>query len=291
MSEIVLLPSSANSLISLALEEDLGPRGDVTAEFFIPEDHQSRAVIITRESVVVAGTRVAEAVFHTVDPGLEIRILCPDGSRIHPGDALMAINGLTRSILTAERTALNFLQRLTGIATTTRQYVDAVKGSKTQVLDTRKTTPGWRALEKAAVLAGGGSNHRMGLFDAIMVKDNHLLAGGGVDEITVAVEAARGKYHDICIELEVDTLDQLEAYLPIPGIDVILLDNMKPVMLAQAVALRDERAATVKLEASGGVTLDTIAGVAASGVDFVSVGALTHSVRAVDLSLDLQSNA
>lgn len=284
-------PSNADTLISLALEEDLAQRGDVTSQFFIPEDHQSSAVIITREPVVVAGTGTAEAVFHKVDPGLGIRVLRSDGSAINPGDSLMAINGSTRSILTAERTALNFLQRLTGIATVTRQYVDAVKGSKTQVLDTRKTTPGWRALEKAAVLAGGGSNHRMGLFDAIMVKDNHLVAGGSPDDISAAVKAAREKYHDIWIELEVDTLDQLDAYLRIPGIDVVLLDNMNPELLAQAVAMRDNRAPAVKLEASGGITLGTVAGIAASGVDFVSVGALTHSVRAADLSLDLQSNA
>lgn len=291
MADNLSLPSSVDSLISLALEEDLAQRGDVTSQFFIPEDHQSRALIITREPAVVAGTGTAEAVFHKVDPELEIRVLHADGLAINPGDGLMAVTGSTRSILTAERTALNFLQRLTGVATITRQYVDAVKGSNTQVLDTRKTTPGWRALEKAAVLAGGGSNHRMGLFDAMMVKDNHLVADGGADDIAVAVKAARRQYPDICIELEVDTLDQLETYLQIPGIDVILLDNMNPELLAQAVAMRDERAPAVKLEASGGINLDTVASVAASGVDFVSVGALTHSVRSIDLSLDLQSNA
>jgi nicotinate-nucleotide pyrophosphorylase (carboxylating) len=291
MADNVSLPSGVDSLISLALEEDLAQRGDVTSQFFIPKDHQSKALIITREPAVVAGTGTAGAVFHKVDPELEIRVLHADGLAINPGDGLMAVTGSTRSILTAERTVLNFLQRLTGIATITRRYVDAVKGTNTQVLDTRKTTPGWRALEKAAVLAGGGSNHRMGLFDAMMVKDNHLVADGGADDIAAAVKAARGQYPDICIELEVDTLDQLETYLQIPGIDVILLDNMNPELLAQAVAMRDERAPGVKLEASGGINLDTIASVAASGVDFVSVGALTHSVRAIDLSLDLQTNA
>ncbi|NOX98867.1 MAG: carboxylating nicotinate-nucleotide diphosphorylase [Verrucomicrobia bacterium] len=283
-------PQSA-SLISLALEEDLNERGDVTSQLFIPETLTSSANIVSREPVVVAGTRIAESVFLTVDANLQVKIPQPDGSHIEPGTVILSIHGSTRSILTAERTALNFLQRLSGVASVTRSYVKAVEASKAQILDTRKTTPGWRALEKAAVAAGGGTNHRMGLFDAIMVKDNHLVAGGAPEDITAAIDVAREKFPDICIELEVDTLEQLDAYLKIPNIDVILLDNMKPSTLTQAVALRDKLAPSVKLEASGGITLDTIPAIATTGVDFISVGALTHSVRAVDLSLELQSNA
>lgn len=279
------------TLISLALEEDLADRGDVTSQFFIPEAHTSKATIVTREPVVVAGTVISGSAFLTVDPDLQIEILQPDGSEIDSGESIMSIHGSTRAILTAERTSLNFLQRLSGVATVTQSYVRAVENTEVQVLDTRKTTPGWRALEKAAVAAGGGTNHRMGLYDAVMVKDNHLVAGGAPEDITAAIKAARVKYSDISIELEVDTLEQLEIYLKIPNIDVILLDNMEPSTLTQAVAIRNEQAPSVKLEASGGVTLDTITSIAATGVDFISVGALTHSVRAVDLSLELLSDA
>lgn len=284
-------PAKHEALISLALEEDLNQRGDVTSDLFIPKAHLSSASIVTREPVVVAGSRTAEAVFRAVDSDLQIEIVHPDGSAIEPGDSIMTIRGATGSILTAERTALNFLQRLTGIATVTQCYVKAVEGHKAKVLDTRKTTPGWRSLEKAAVAAGGGTNHRIGLYDAVMVKDNHLVAGGDPDDISAAIKVARDKYDGLCIELEVDTLEQLETYLKISDIDVILLDNMNPSTLTGAVAIRDERAPSVKLEASGGVTLDSIADIAATGVDFISVGALTHSVRAVDLSLELHSDA
>lgn len=279
------------SLIDLALAEDLSESGDVTSQLFIPAGHQSSALIVTREPVCIAGSEVALAVFKTVDANLDVNILHPDGDPIDQGDSLMSIQGSTRSILTAERTALNFLQRLSGIATITRQYVQAASGSQAQVLDTRKTTPAWRALEKAAVAAGGGHNHRMGLYDAIMVKDNHLVAGGAPDDIASAVVQARELHGTMRIELEVDTLEQLQNYLKITGIDVILLDNMKPELLNQAVKLRNELAPSIKLEASGGVTLDRMAAIAATGVDFISVGALTHSVRAVDLSLELAAHA
>ncbi|MFK5923187.1 MAG: carboxylating nicotinate-nucleotide diphosphorylase [Verrucomicrobiota bacterium] len=291
MPPIDSTPDPAHQLIALALEEDLADRGDVTSQLFIPCAHHSTANIVTREAICVAGTETALAVFRTVDADLDIEILHHDGEHLASGLSLMSISGSTRSILTAERTALNFLQRLSGIATITADYVKAVANSKAQVLDTRKTTPGWRALEKSAVVAGGGRNHRIGLYDAIMVKDNHLVAGGEPEDITAAVKQARQQFSSITIELEVDTLEQLDTYLKIPGIDVILLDNMNPDMLSQAVTLRDQVAPTIKLEASGGITLDTISAVAASNVDFISVGALTHSVRSVDLSLELQSHA
>ncbi len=291
MSQSNEIPQNAQDLIDLALAEDLADLGDVTSQLFIPADHNSSATIVTRESVCLAGIQTARAVFTTVDSKLEVETLHPDGDVIAPGGSIMTVHGSTRSILTAERTALNFLQRLSGIATVTQLYVKAVKGTQAQVLDTRKTTPGWRMLEKAAVAAGGGRNHRMGLYDAIMVKDNHLVAGGAPADISAAIDIARKQFANICIELEVDTLEQLQSYLKIPDIDVILLDNMNPEFLAQAVGMRDKTAPSVKLEASGGVTLDTIYAIAATGVDFISVGALTHSVRAVDLSLELQPNA
>lgn len=278
-------------LIDLALSEDLSDRGDLTSQLFIPEKHQSTALIVSREPIVLAGSYIAQATFLAVDPDLQIQVLHGDGSSIPKSGTLMSIHGSTRSILTAERTALNFLQRLCGIATIAHTYVDAVKGSQAQILDTRKTTPAWRQLEKSAVKAGGGRNHRIGLYDAVMVKDNHLVAGHAVEDISAAIIRTREQFPAITIELEVDTLEQLELYLTIKGIDVILLDNMKPALLSQAVALKNQTRPDVKLEASGGITLDTISAIAHTGVDFISIGALTHSVRSVDLSLELQPEA
>ncbi|MCF6311754.1 MAG: carboxylating nicotinate-nucleotide diphosphorylase [Verrucomicrobiales bacterium] len=285
------IPAESQHLIDLALSEDLSEHGDLTSQFFIPQEHQSTALIVSREPVILAGSAIAQATFQTVDSNLSIELLQTDGASIAKGDTLMSIHGSTRSILTAERTALNFLQRLCGIATTTHTYVAAVKGSQAQILDTRKTTPAWRQLEKAAVKAGGGTNHRIGLYDAIMVKDNHLVAGHAADDISAAISRARKQFPDITIELEVDTVEQLELYLTIKGIDVILLDNMNPQLLSQAVTMRDQTRPDIKLEASGGITLDTISAIADTGVDFISVGALTHSVRSVDLSLELQPEA
>ncbi|MCC6882467.1 MAG: carboxylating nicotinate-nucleotide diphosphorylase, partial [Verrucomicrobiales bacterium] len=225
----------------------------------------------------------------TVDPDLEIHCLAKDGEALERGQTVLTVVGSTQSILSAERTALNFLQRLSGVATLTRRHVAALAGSKTRLLDTRKTTPGWRLLEKAAVRAGGGVNHRIGLHDAVMVKDNHLVAGGTVDELRAGIDRVRGACGPVKIEVEADRLDQVRAFLTVPGIDVILLDNMGTGMLREAVALRNAAGSAILLEASGGVTLEALPDLAATGVDFISVGALTHSATAADLALDLET--
>ncbi len=220
-----------------------------------------------------------------VDPRLDVRRDKPDGADFAAGETLLRVSGPTRGILSAERTALNFLQRLCGIATLTRRHVDAVKPHPARVLDTRKTTPGWRWLDKMAVRAGGGTNHRMGLFDQVMVKDNHLLAGDRHDDLQGAIDRAKAAHPGIKVELEADTLAQVGRFLTLRGVDVILLDNMTPAQLRESVALVQGR---VFLEASGGITLDTIREVAATGVNAISCGALTHSARALDLSLELE---
>lgn len=284
---------AAEPLIDLALAEDLGDRGDITAQCFVPAGHRSRGRIVARQPLVVCGTAIAAAVFARVDPRLSVAIHHPDGEAVPAGATVLTVTGPTRGILTGERTALNFLQRLSGIATQTRAYVAAATGPsghpRVAVLDTRKTTPGWRRLEKAAVLAGGGRNHRFGLHDAVMVKDNHLVAEHRAAALADGIRAVRERFPDTAfIEVEADRLDQVRAFLALGGVDVILLDNMSREDLRAAVALRDELAPGVRLEASGGVTLDTIAAIAATGVDAVSVGALTHSVKAADLALDLE---
>lgn len=273
-----------SELVRLALEEDVGA-GDVTAEFFVPAGAEARAVMVAREPAAVAGTEVAAAVFAAVDPDLAIEVTAPDGTLVEAGDAIMVVSGRTRSILTAERTALNFLQRLSGVATAAKTYVDAVEGLPAKILDTRKTTPGWRRLEKAAVKAGGGENHRMGLYDMVMVKDNHLLAEDRAAALQEAIDAARVARPEIRIELEADTLDQVEAFLGLRGVDVILLDNMSNEALRAAV---EKAGGKVALEASGGVTLETVRAIAETGVNFVSVGAITHSAPSVDISLELR---
>ena len=271
-------------LISAALAEDVGA-GDVTSEFFVAPEVQALARIIARERAVVAGSETAAEVFRRVDPKLHIQVLRPDGASLSGGETIMEIRGAARSILTAERVALNFLQRLSGIATLTRQFVEAAGKTKAKILDTRKTTPGLRALEKAAVAAGGGVNHRHGLYDMVLVKDNHLIATSGLSTLTAAVARVRRERPGVRVELEADRLDQVREFLEIAGVDVILLDNMKPTEMREAVALRKKR--DVRFEASGGVTLKNIRQIAATGVDYVSVGALTHSARAIDLSLEL----
>lgn len=271
------------ALIRAALAEDIGP-GDVTSIYFIGENARGKARIIAREPGIVAGMVVAETVFKEVDPGLGIWTYHPDGSTFAAGDTLIEIEGRTRSLLTAERTALNFLQRLSGVATMTARYVDAVKPYPVEVWDTRKTTPGWRLLEKQAVKAGGGVNHRMGLYDAVMVKDNHLAADGTLTSLQESINRARKDHPGMRIQLEAATLEQLADFLSLQGIDLILLDNMSLSELRQAVTLNAGR---LWLEASGGITLDTIHDVAATGVNSISSGALTHSVRALDLALDL----
>ena len=271
-------------LIDLALAEDIGP-GDVTSQYFIPEDRMARAFVAARREGVVSGVEIAARVFAKVDAALDVEILIPDGSRVGEGALLIRVEGAARSILTAERVALNFLQRLSGVATLTAQYVELVKGTRARILDTRKTTPGYRLLEKRAVTHGGGVNHRLGLYDRAMVKDNHLVAEGGTTALQAAILRLRGEKPGVQVELEADRLDQVGVFLAMEGVDFILLDNMSPDELREAVALRGERTLPL-LEASGGVTLETLRDIAETGVDFISVGALTHSAPALDVGLD-----
>ncbi len=277
------LPTPVLSLIRAAIDEDVDG-GDLTCEFFVDSVSVSSARIVARESGIVAGSEIAARVFQEVDSRLTVQCDLPDGAPFVKGDTLLRVTGPTRGILTAERCALNFLQRLCGIASLTRLYVESVKPHPVKVLDTRKTTPGWRWLEKMAVRAGGGTNHRMGLHDRVMVKDNHLLADDRLDDLQKAIDRVKAAHPGILVELEADTLDQVRNFLVLRGVDMILLDNMPPAKLREAVALVNGR---VFLEASGGITLETINEVAATGVDAISCGALTHSARALDLSLEL----
>ncbi len=274
----------SRELIMMALEEDIGD-GDVTSEFFIPGDRLARAFVKVRRAGVVSGVQVAQQVFLEVDPNLQVQIMVDDGSKVGEGAMLMQVEGKARSILTAERTALNFLQRLSGVATITSRYVEKVKHTRARILDTRKTTPGYRSLEKKAVVDGGGTNHRMGLYDRAMVKDNHLVAEGGIETLQEAITKLKEAKPHVQVELEADSLEQVAAYLGMTGIDYILLDNMSLEQLSEAVEMRGENY-RVRLEASGGVTLETLAEIAETGVDFISVGALTHSAPALDISLD-----
>ena len=273
-----------STLIALALAEDIGS-GDVTAEYFIPKDRRATAFIAARKGGVVSGVEIAAQVFTTVDPGLAVEILIPDGSKVAAGAFLIKVEGSARSILTAERTALNFLQRLSGVATLTSAYVEVVKGTQATILDTRKTTPGYRLIEKEAVVHGGGTNHRIGLYDRAMVKDNHLVAEGGVPAIQSAIHKLKEERPGVEVELEADNLDQVADFLRMEGVDYILLDNMTPDELRAAVEMRGQRT-TPRLEASGGVTLETLPAISRTGVDFISVGALTHSAIALDVGLD-----
>ena len=269
--------------IDVALQEDIGG-GDVTTEFFVPANLHASGRIIAHEKAIIAGTETAVEVFRRVDPAAHTDALRPDGSEVNPGDVIVEIRALARSILTAERVALNFLQRLSGIATLTRRFVDAAGNDHVKILDTRKTTPGLRALEKAAVLAGGGANHRFGLFDMVLVKDNHLVSHSGFAAFADAVRKVRQERPDVRIEVEADGLEQVRAFLQIDDVDLILLDNMKPAQIREAVALGKNK---VKFEASGGITLKNVRQIAATGVDYISIGALTHSARAIDFSLEM----
>jgi nicotinate-nucleotide pyrophosphorylase (carboxylating) len=269
--------------IAAALKEDIG-KGDITTEFFVPEALRASGRIVAHEPAVVAGTGTAAEIFRKVDPATDVHILRPDGEAVVAGDIVIEVRGLARSILTAERVALNFLQRLCGIATLTRQFVDAVGNHPAKILDTRKTTPGLRALEKAAVVAGGGVNHRSGLFDMVLVKDNHLAALGGLSGFADQIRRLRKERPDVRIEVEADDLEQTRAFVEIDGIDVILLDNMEPAQIREALALRRNG---IKFEASGGVTLKNVRRIAATGVDYISIGALTNAARAVDLGLEM----
>jgi nicotinate-nucleotide pyrophosphorylase (carboxylating) len=263
-----------------AIAEDVGT-GDLTSHFFIPETRVSKGRIFAKEACVLAGVDVVQRVYRKLDSQMELQILRQDGSVVKPGETVIELSGLTRTILTGERVALNFVQRLSGVATLTAQFVKAVHGTGVVILDTRKTTPGLRALEKAAVKAGGGQNHRMGLYDGVMVKDNHLLAR---PELQEAIFSLRRAYPDILIEVEADSIDQAREFVNLNGVDVILLDNMSPDELRACVLLRRPG---LKFEASGGVTLTSVRPMAQTGVDFISVGQLTHSARAIDFSLEL----
>src|SRR3954471_6015152 len=268
--------------IGIALREDLG-EGDTTTQFFVPENLRALGKIVVRERAVVAGAEVAAEVFRRVNPQLEVEIFQRDGASLSGGETIMEVRGPAGSILTAERVALNFLQRLCGIATLTRQFVEAIGKSRAKILDTRKTTPGLRGLEKAAVLAGGGANHRHTLSDMVLVKDNHLRAAESAG-IASIIKRVRQERPDIRIEVEADRLDQVRSFLEVEGIDVILLDNMEPSEMREAIAAGKGK---VKFEASGGINLKNVRRIAATGVDYISVGALTHSAPAIDLSLEL----
>jgi nicotinate-nucleotide pyrophosphorylase (carboxylating) len=269
--------------IAAALKEDIG-KGDITTEFFVPEALHASGRIVAHEPAVVAGTGTAAEIFRKIDPATDIQIVRPDGEAVVAGDVVIEVRGLARSILKAERVALNFLQRLCGIATLTRQFVDAVGNKPAKILDTRKTTPGLRVLEKAAVVAGGGVNHRSGLFDMVLVKDNHLAALGGLSGFADEIRRLRKERPNIRIEVEADDLEQARAFVEIDGIDVILLDNMEPAQIREALALRRNN---IKFEASGGITLKNVRRIAATGVDYISIGALTNAAPAIDLGLEM----
>lgn len=273
-------------LIRRALDEDVGS-GDVTSLSVIPEAVRGRAVILSRGQYVVAGVDVACAVFASVDGALRCDVRIKDGSAVEPNDVIMTIEGPIRGILTAERTALNFMQRLTGIASRTHEFTQKVKRYGTRILDTRKTTPTLRVLEKYAVTCGGGTNHRMGLYDMVLIKDNHrrLWQGAGISNLQGAVEAARAKFPGVPVEVEVESEDELRDALRARP-EWIMLDNMSPDRMKTCVAICAKQC---KLEASGGVTLATVEAIAATGVDAISVGGLTHSAPAADLSLELES--
>jgi nicotinate-nucleotide pyrophosphorylase (carboxylating) len=267
-------------LVRAALLEDLGRAGDVTTDAVVPKQARAETVLVARQPGVVAGLDLAALAFRLVEPGIEVRIERPDGTRLQPGDRVATIEGPARGVLTAERVALNFLGHLSGVASATATLVEAVKGHKARICCTRKTMPGLRAVQKYAVRVGGGVNHRLGLDDAVLIKDNHVVAAGGVKPAILAARNAIG--HLVKIEVEVDTLRQLEEALAV-GVDAVLLDNMAPPTLAEAVRMIDGRAVS---EASGRITPATAPAIAASGVDLISAGWLTHSATVLDIGLD-----
>jgi nicotinate-nucleotide pyrophosphorylase (carboxylating) len=268
-------------IVRRALEEDIGS-GDVTTLAIVPPQTRLRGRFLIKEAGVIAGLPVAGLVFELLDPKVRFRPLVKDGTAVRSGDVVAEVEGPGRAILSGERTALNFLQRMSGIATLTRRYVEAVAGTRAVILDTRKTAPGLRLLDKWAVRLGGGQNHRMGLYDMVLIKDNHIAAAGGITKAVEQVRRERGT--ELEIEVEVKNLVELEEALML-GVERIMLDNMDLTMMRQAVEIAAGRA---KLEASGGVTLENVAAIAATGVDYISVGALTHSVKALDISLEIE---
>lgn len=277
----MLTQTAIDRVVRLALDED-APWGDLTSETLIPADATATADLVAREPGVFSGGSVFRAAFAATDPAIRVELLAADGSAFAAGDRLARVAGPARAVLTAERVALNLTQRMSGVSTLTARYVAAVRGTAARIADTRKTTPGLRALERHAVVAGGGHNHRFSLSDAVMAKDNHLALVG--DDLTGALRDARARLpHTTHIEVEVDRLDQIPAVLA-AGVDTIMLDNFSLDDLRAGVALIGDRAI---VEASGGVNLDTVAGIAATGVDVISVGALTHAARGIDLGLDI----
>ena len=271
--------------VRAALAEDLGS-GDATTLATVPASAVSRAFMKAREPLVVAGIQFAEQAFRELSSTIRLKKCAADGQRLRAGDTILKISGSSRALLSAERVALNFVQRLSGVATATAAFTQIIQGTRVKILDTRKTTPGWRRFEKYAVTAGGGKNHRMGLFDMILIKDNHLVAlqNEKPNAIAAAISRARKQFPELAVEVEADTLAQV-AQAADAGADIILLDNMTPAQLRAGVKIVQGRA---KLEASGGVSLKTVRAIAAAGVDFISVGAITHSARAVDIGLDFE---
>lgn len=275
--------SELEKVVKAALAEDVGPI-DATSEAVVPPKHQGSVCMVAREPMVLAGAALAVSAFRQIDPELKVDCHSADGMRHEVGGKIMTVSGLTKSILTAERVALNFVQRLSGVATITARFVEAVRNTNAEILDTRKTTPGWRQLEKYAVTCGGGTNHRFGLFDMIMIKDNHLAAlkGSGPNPVAAGIRRARRRFPNLKVEVEADNLEQV-AQAADAGADIILLDNMSLEELRESVRIVDGRA---KTEASGGVNLRSVRGIAETGVDFISVGAITHSVKSIDIGLD-----
>lgn len=281
----VLLSEEITTAVRAALAEDVGP-GDVTTQAIVPADLVASARLVAREPLVLAGRALAEAAFREMDARVALEALAEDGDRVERGQTVLRISGPAQALLTAERVALNFVQRLSGIATLTARYVAAVVGTGTRILDTRKTTPGWRRLEKYAVACGGGQNHRMGLYDLVMIKDNHLeaLAHAKPNPVAAAVQRARQRCPGLRVEVEADDV-RLANWAAEAGADIVLLDNMTPGQLREAVQVIAGRCQT---EASGGITLDTVRSAAEAGVNCISVGALTHSARSADLALDFE---
>ena len=280
----MLTSSAITPVVRAALDED-APWGDVTSEYLIPADATATAALVAREAGTLSGAAVFEAAFTLTDPRITVELLRADGAAFAAGDRIAVVSGPARGILQAERIGLNFVQRMSGIATLTAQYVAAIAGTQARIVDTRKTTPGLRAFERAAVRAGGGHNHRFSLSDAVMAKDNHLavLTAGGLDVTTALTQVRQRLSHTTHLEVEVDRIDQVEAVLA-AGIDTIMLDNFTPEQLREGVAIVAGRAL---VEASGNVSLSTVRTIAECGVDVISVGALTHSVRSLDLGLDV----
>ena len=271
-----------DELIDLAIKEDIGD-GDHSSQSCIPEDAQGKVQLIVKESGIIAGIEIAEKVFKKIDPEIKMDIFIKDGTRVKPGDIAFTVEGKVWTLLKTERLVLNIMQRMSGIATRTNEYVKQLEGLNTKVLDTRKTTPGLRVLEKMAVKIGGGENHRMGLYDMIMLKDNHIDFAGGIENaITSVKEYLKANNKDLKIEVEVRNMDELNEVLRVGGIHRIMLDNFDPQQTKDAVKLIDGRYET---ESSGGITMDTLRDYAECGVDYISVGALTHHIKSLDMSL------